>query len=512
MSEENKVTEEDELRRIKLTRHMWEDEATFRRQEKRAKQLKTLIVIFSVLSLLVGWILGSFVPLTNSTNSSININPNLDSTKKIETISDIMKNNWLFGKDIEDLDERLETQAINGMTSNPEDPHTEYMSREEVEEFMQGINRNFVGIGVQFISNDGMSIINRVFKDSPAEKAGVQSGDIIVGIDGKDAVGLTSDEVKELVTGDEGTDVTITVNRQGKDHDITITRGPVKATVFGEVLDNKVGYIQLYQFGESTAEDMDPYLSEFKADGINKLIIDLRDNGGGFLDSLGQVASRFLEADTLVMIEEYTDGTVEQIKSRKGHYYDNFGPIIILINENTASASEVLTMALKEQRDDVTVVGVTSYGKGTVQVTRSFDDGSALKFTTSKWLSPNGVWINGEGIEPDIEVEIPEAMRTGYNKLEEGDTLDVDSVSNETKYAQIALEYLGYKVDRKDGYYSKATKDAIKVFEKEHDLEEDGILDANTFNALVSAIILDWYTSSANDTQLNKALEILNNE
>ena len=514
MSEENKIIEEqeDELRRIKLKRHMWEDEASYRKLEKSNKQLKTLVVILSIIALLSGWILGSFIPLTNKTGSTLDMNLNLDSNKKIETIKDIMEKNWLFGKDIEGLDTRLETQALQGMTTNPEDPHTEYMSKEEVEEFMQGINRNFVGIGVQFISNEGLSIINRVFKDSPAEKAGVQSGDIIVGIDGKDAVGLTSDEVKERVTGDEGTDVTLTLKRQGKEIDITITRGKVSATVFGEVLDNKVGYIQLYQFGETTATEMDPYLEDFKEAGVEKLIIDLRDNGGGFLDALGQVASRFLEAGTLVMREEYTDGTVEEITSRKGHYFDNFGPIVILINQNTASASEVLTMGLKEQRSDVTLVGVKTYGKGTVQVTRTFDDGSALKYTTSKWLSPNGVWVNGEGIMPDVEVEVPAIMKESGVSLEEDETINEDTVSFAARYAQLSLEYLGYKVDRVDGYYSKETKEAIKKFEEDYELKADGLLDDNTLTAMVSAITLDWYTSSVHDTQLNKALELLNNE
>ncbi len=517
MDEENKVEdinteEEDELRRIKLTRHIWEDESTFRKQEKRAKQLKVLIVLFSIVALLAGWILGSFMPLTNSTNSNAGFNINLDSNKKIETIKDIMENNWLFGKDIEDLDIRLDNQAITGITTNPEDPHTEYMSKEEVEEFMQGINRNFVGIGVQFISNEGMNIINRVFKDSPAEKAGVQSGDIIVGIDGDNAVGLTSQEVKDKVTGDEGTDVTLTLNRQGKEVDITITRGPVSATVFGEVLEDNIGYLQLYQFGETTADEMDPYLEEFKDAKISKLIIDLRDNGGGFLDALGQVASRFLEAGTLVMKEEYTDGSVEEIVARKGSYYDNFGPIIILINENTASASEVLTMALKEQRSDITLVGVTTYGKGTVQVTRTFDDGSALKYTTSKWLSPNGVWVNGVGIDPDIEIDVPAIMKESYVKLEEGEVINVNSVSEEVKYTQLSLEYLDYEIDRTDGYFSEATKESIKKFEKDYDLKVDGILDSETYTAIVSAVTLDWYTTSIHDTQFNKALELLNNE
>ena len=157
MSEENKIIEEqeDELRRIKLKRHMWEDEASYRKLEKSNKQLKTLVVILSIIALLSGWILGSFIPLTNKTGSTLDMNLNLDSNKKIETIKDIMEKNWLFGKDIEGLDTRLETQALQGMTTNPEDPHTEYMSKEEVEEFMQGINRNFVGIGVQLISNEG---------------------------------------------------------------------------------------------------------------------------------------------------------------------------------------------------------------------------------------------------------------------------------------------------------------------------------------------------------------------
>ena len=511
MSEEKKEIQTDELRRIPLTRHMWEDESTFRRQEKRAKQLKVLIVLFSVIALLGGWVLGSFVPLTGS-NNTVDVRPSLNSKEKIQTVIDIMRENWLFGKDIEDLDTRLETQALTGITTNPEDPHTEYMSKEEVEGFMQGINRNFVGVGVQYIANDGMNIINKVFRDSPAAKAGVKSGDIIMAIDGEDATVMNADEIKERVTGEEGTDVVLTLNRQGKEIDITITRGQINATVFGDLLEGKVGYLQLYQFGETTADDMDPYLDDFKKMGANKLIIDLRDNGGGFLDSLGKVASRFLKGGTLVMIEEYTDGSVEEIKAKEGKLYDNFGPIIILVNENTASASEVFTMALKEQRDDVTVVGVTTYGKGTVQVTRYFDDSSALKYTTSRWLSPNKVWVNNEGITPDVEVDVPEIMKETYLTMEEGKSYDLDTVSTEARLSQLSLDYLGYEIDRTDGYYSKDTKEAIKKFEEDYELKADGVLDENTYAAIMSAVTLYWHTTSTHDTQLNKALELLNNE
>jgi carboxyl-terminal processing protease len=274
-------------------------------------------------------------------------------------------------------------------------------------------------------------------------------------------------------------------------------------------MDEKTGYLQLYQFGTGTAEEIDRYLAEFRAADIHKLIIDLRDNGGGYLDALAQVASRFLPGGTLCMKQVYPDGSEEDVYAASG-FMQSYDGIVILINENTASASEVFTLAMKEQRDDVTVVGTKSYGKGTVQITRMFDDGSAIKYTTSKWVSPQGVWVNLNGIEPDETVEVPEGVSRVYVGMEEDESYQTDQVSEAVKDVQIAMDYLGYSVDRKDGYFSSSTSDALKKFAADNGLDYNGKLTKELHEAIVSALIMNWSTTHDHDTQLAKAREILN--
>ncbi len=269
------------------------------------------------------------------------------------------------------------------------------------------------------------------------------------------------------------------------------------------------GYLQIVQFGEGTADELKSYLDEFEENSVTSLIIDLRDDGGGYLDALKGVLSYFLPENTLILQREYSDGTVVKTYTDQGQY-TSFGPIVLLVNGNTASAAEAFTLAMKEQRDDVTIVGETTYGKGTVQITKYFDDGSALKYTDSKWMSPKGVWVNGTGIAPDEEVKLPEVLYTSYTAMDEGDSYALDSVSDYTKEAQMLLQYLGYDVDRTDGYFDESTQNAILKYQQDQDMEETGVLNKDLYEGLISAVVLDWQTNEDHDPQLARAKEILN--
>lgn len=510
LDSDRKQTGSDDIQLMKFSGASREDEE-LANTIRKVRRMRIALVILLIAGLLAGWLIGSLLPVpgTESLRRGIRNSQSMNSSDKINAAFDIMENDWFFGSEIEDLDTRLSDQALRGIFANEEDPHTEYMSSEEVLDFRQSIDRNFVGIGVEYIANNGINVVTKVFRDAPADKAGVLPGDMISEIDGVSAEGMTSTEIKERVQGEEGTDVTIRFMRQGEPVDITITRAAISATAYGYILDDNTGYLQLYQFGTSTAEEIDRYLAEFRTAGIRKLVIDLRDNGGGYLDSLAQVASRFLPGGTLVMLQEYSDGTRDSIFTSSGYTQDYDG-IVILINENTASASEVFTLAMKEQRDDVTVVGTTSYGKGTVQITRMFTDGSAIKYTTSKWISPNEVWVNGTGIEPDEEVLVPEAASRIYFGMEDEAECRVDQVDEAVADIQIALDYLGYSIDRKDGYFSLKTEEALKQFAADNDLQYDDRLVRDLYEAVISAVIMDWSTTTTHDTQLHKAQEILN--
>ncbi|NLC96803.1 MAG: S41 family peptidase [Erysipelotrichaceae bacterium] len=493
--------------RVKLERHLWPDEIEAKR-EKRDKKLRKLFVIFSVLA---AFSLGFVFGFGNSGKVDISSDINSDSAnEKLNDILNIMSNKWYFSKDDSDIVNHVMDRAYYGMTNDSEvDPHTTYMSSEEIKQFTQSINMNFVGIGVQFVNTNDYAIVKKVYKHSPAEEFGVLAGDIIYKVDGVEVKGKSSDEIVDLVQGVSGSKVTIEFIRQGEPVTIDIVRAEINATTYGEMISEDIGYLELYQFGNSTSNEVYDYLTMMSEQGLRKIIIDLRDNGGGYLDSLEHILNYLLPANTVIMQQEYGNGTIDLSKTTKGEF-KNIEEIVVLINENTASASEVMTLALKEQRDGVTIVGTTSYGKGTVQVTKSFSDGSAIKYTTSKWLSPSGVWVNNVGIKPDIVVELPTAITTAYGSIEDGLTLDVDSVSDNIKTVQLGLEFLGYKIDRTDGYFNQVTKNAIRNFQKDHDLEETGILDSNVFEAIYSAVSLEWSMNKARDTQYQKALELLN--
>ena len=501
--------------RIPVERFQYADElsAENRKLRKGSHVLGIVLVVTAMLMFLFGWGVGSFRPLpfSNRIRHGVANATTVDSSTKIESVMAIMEKYWYFAPGIENLDTRLSDQALFGITSNEEDPHTQYMTSEEIEQFTQNINRNFVGIGVQFQSaQDGMHIITRVFRDSPAEKAGVLPGDIIHAVNGTVVDGMDSSEIKELVQGEEGTKVNMTFLRDGKTLEISIPRGQISHTVDAEILEGNIGYMSLAQFGESTGTEVREMLDQFKKEGASRLIIDLRDDGGGYLDALKDVLNCFLPADTVFILREYTDGTKEENRTSGGKYQFVDG-IVLLVNDSTASASEAFTMAMKEKRDDVTIIGTKTYGKGSVQITRYFSDGSALKYTDSAWKSPSGVWVNNTGIEPDETVELHPVLSAEYKEMEEDAAFGYDTVSRETEIAQMCLDFLGYESMRTDGYFDKRTEEALKEFQKKLELDETGVLDRTSYDTLISQTVYEWYSDDSHDTQLMRAVELLRN-
>lgn len=491
---------------------MSEQEQETKTLKKQNRRLRTWLVILLIAGILGGWTLGSFVPFPFTTRLKQSMGGGSTAEEKFSTVLDIMTNQWFFADTIEDEETRLVDQALTGMTTNEEDPHTAYMSKEEIDAFNQSINRNFVGIGVTFTTSpEGTFIVTSVFPGGPAEEAGVQVGDIIHAVDGEVVDGLDSTELKDLVQGEEGTDVTIDFLRDGKTVTLTITRAEVSQTATWKILDNdgeQVGYLHLMQFGNSSAEEVANALADFQDAGVSKLIIDLRSDGGGYLEALKGVLSLFLPEGTVFLQEEDSDGNVTKMTTTGG-MVEGLGPIVILVNENTASAAEAFTLAMDEGRDDVTVAGTKTYGKGTVQVTTYFSDGSALHYTNAKWMSPSGVWVNNEGITPEVEVELPEVLNETFTDMEDTESYSLDSVSDKTALAQKMLAFLGYEVDRTDGYFDPSTEEALNSFAQDLELTADGILDKEKYDALFSEVIYLFSTDLSKDTQMVKALEIL---
>lgn len=195
-----------------------------------------------------------------------------------------------------------------------------------------------------------------------------------------------------------------------------------------------------------------------------------------------------------------------------GGRIDGIGPIVLLVNGNTASAAEAFTLAMKEGRKDVTIVGETTYGKGTVQVTKYFDDGSAIKYTNSKWTSPHGVWINGTGITPDEEVQLADVLNMPYTVLKEDESYALDSVGSPVAQMQQFLQFLGYDIDRTDGYFDVSTQEALAHFITERKLDTKEVLNKKTMDALIAEVIRRWTGDESVDTQKKRGIEVLHEQ
>lgn len=487
--------------RIPLKRYEWPDE----KKQKRTRFLQVGVLIISILlsvgfgySLRSAFIDEKIVPIKE-----------VSKLNRVEAIYDVLMNEWYLGRNQVDLDKQLIEDAIKGMIDGTGDIHTSYMNSEEVTAFTEAINRNFVGIGVSYFDNNGTFIIERVFIGSPAEKAGVLPGDIIKTVDGESTVGLTSDDLVDRVRGVEDSVVKIEFQRGEELVTLDITRGVIRNTAFGKMIDQDTAYLEIYQFGEDTGSEVEQYMQLFKENNAKDIIIDLRDNGGGYLSALEDIGSMFVPKDGILIQQEIYSGEKLVSKSR-GNIILNFDKIILLVNENSASASEVLTAAIKENMD-ATIVGVTTYGKGTVQQQHAFSDGSALKYTVAEWLTPNGNHINGLGISPDIEVDLHPVMHEIFTQLTDEEAYGYDSVDESVQDAQLALDFLGYKIDRTDGYFSAKTLDALKAYISDYKLEDEPMINRVLLDKLRSEVVRVWNVDKSNkDIQLKKALELIN--
>jgi carboxyl-terminal processing protease len=489
---------DDNKRSIRLKKYLWPDEI----RARRSKRIKTGIVVLAItMSFVFGFVLSSaFAPA-----------PVVDTNKlaRLQQIMDVIETNWYFGNEHSDLETDMVNDAISGMLTELGDKYTTYFTKEELEAFSNAINLGYEGIGVSFFENNGSYIIDRVFVNSPADKAGVQSGDIIYKVDGTDVTGKTSDELVTLVKGKAGSEVTIIFKRGSEEISKVITRGQISNTAYGKVLTGNIGYIELSTFGDTSSAEFMTYLKDFKSKGIKDLIIDLRDNGGGSLTALIGIASNFIPFGETVLQQKDVDGNITLDKSR-GTAIDTYDHIIILVNNNSASASEVLTAALQEKAGAI-VIGKATYGKGLVQTMAQFSDGSALKYTQAAWLTPSGKWIHKVGVIPDIDVALHPVLTTTFYTFTGDETFAPDSVSDAVKDAQLCLDFMGYTVDRRDGYYSAQTEVALNTFKTEMGMTADGILTKDVLASLQSAMIKTWhFNKDVKDLQMIKALEVIN--
>ena len=388
-------------------------------KEKKIKVYK--IVMLVILSVFITFMITSISLYTYFTKNPISLSAktnNKDISKKLNQYREIIDKYYLG-----DVDEtKLEEGAIKGYIEGLDDPYTEYISKEDMDSYLDDTMGNFVGIGIYMIKNtkyDKIQVLSTI-KGSPAEEAGIQSGDLIVSVDGIEYKSDDMTAVSNKIKGEEETKVTVELLRGSENIKYELTRSKVKVNqVEGKVLSNDIGYIKFTSFDETTAEDFKKQYQELAKKNIKSLIIDLRNNGGGIVDQTLEIADYIADKDS-VLLYEVDKNNKETVRKAKTDPIINM-PIVILTNENTASASEILAGALKDLGKAKTV-GTTTYGKGVIQQILKLNDGSGLKITIEEYQTPNKNKINKVGIEPDEKVELPDSVESIFTIKESEDT------------------------------------------------------------------------------------------
>lgn len=474
------------------------------------------LIIYLLIMFFVG-VLGAFVGLKllepklvakYESNSTTQINP-----PKFEidpNLQNVLKSYDLILKHyIEEVDEEeLLEGAIEGMLATLEDPYSSYLNAEANEKFQEQIEASFQGIGAEVSMVDGNVTIVSPIKDSPAEKSGLRPNDIILAVDDEKVDGYNLNEVVAKIRGEKGSEVVLLVQRgsTSEPFELPITRDdiPIETVYFKmeEAEGKKTGIIEITSFSQRTSEEFMEALEELESAEMDGLVIDVRGNPGGLLDSVGDILNEFIPKDTPYVQKEDRDGnrTSDYSKLDEKKAY----PINVIIDEGSASASEILAVAMKDIGYDV--IGTTSFGKGTVQQAVPLDDGGMIKLTFFKWLSPNGTWINEIGVEPTIEQELPEFFYVSPVKIEE--SLAFDQWDEKIKNIQVMLTGLEFATNRVDGYFDQTTEEAVKQFQTKHDLPVDGEVNQETYSKIEGEVIA-LVRSGEQDLQLQKALETL---
>ncbi|AOZ93272.1 S41 family peptidase [Paenibacillus crassostreae] len=472
---------------------------------------KRTAILMMVISLIVGSLLTMFLTGSNSIAGQASSGEGLlasitsgglkaEETRKIGAAIDLIEGNYY--KDIERS--ALVDGAINGMMEALSDPYSTYMGQETAQQFEESIEGSFSGIGAEVSMEDGNVVVVSPIKGSPAEKAGIRSKDILLSVNGESLAGLELNAAVAKIRGVKGSTASIEVKRNGVAEPIkyAIVRDDVALeTVNASLRKDGIGMIEITQFSLNTAERFKEELTNLEKQGMKGLVIDVRNNPGGVLSVVIDITQQFVPKGELIVQVEDKNGKREKSFSKGS---SKSYPITLLMNKGSASASEILAGAL-QQSADVVLVGENSFGKGTVQTSfdRQLGDGSLLKITIAKWLTPDGTWIHEEGIKPDIAVSQPDYFMVAPINKEK--TLQFNKNSDDVKSAQVMLDGLGYKPGRVDGYFDVGTQKAVKTFQTSQKIKANGIIDSKTAEAL-EKVLIEHIQDPLNDTQLKQGI------
>jgi len=360
---------------------------------------KNILLLLSIFA--IGFSLGGYYFQGNEIikPQGVDFSPFYQAWEEIETkfynYSEKMRQDMLYG-------------AIQGLVDSLKDPYSDFLSPEETAEFEENLTGTYEGIGAEIGIRDETLTIISPLKGSPAEKAGLLPGDKVLEIDGSSTQDMNLTQAVMKIRGKTGIEVKLKIKRGGKIWIVTIKRAKIEIpTLDFKIIDNNIAYIQLYNFYEDAPSKFKKITQDILNKGVKKIILDLRNNPGGYLSVATDIANFFIKEGKIIVKEDLGKGKLEDITSEGPGVFANF-KIIVLINEGSASASEILAGALAEQNEKTILIGEKTFGKGTVQEFISLQDSSSLKLTVARWLLPSGKSIEGNGITPDIKVKMTE--------------------------------------------------------------------------------------------------------
>lgn len=436
----------------------------------------------------------------------------IDSFKDLNNSIDFLKNIILYIEEryVGDVsEEELIEGAYKGVFSAL-DPYSRYLNPEDYEDFKLQISGSYSGIGAMVGIENGQIVVSTPIEGSPAAKAGIKTGDVISAVDDIVTQDNSLEKVVNMLLGKPGTKVKLTIQRKGLEEPLifNITRQIITLSpVNSQILENNIGYIQIVEFNTGAGTKLEKALQEFNEKKVKGIILDLRNNPGGSIQEAVDIADFFIPKGAVVHIVDSSKNK-ETYLSRKDTMNK---PLAVLINAGSASASEIVAGAIQDTKSG-TIIGMQSYGKGSVQDIIAIRNGGAIKLTIAKYLTPNGRMIDGTGIKPDIILKNPEQVDLdGLSRfvpmIEEKEAAAGDKGLN-VYGTQQRLNWIGYKDVKTTGILDEDTLEALKKFQKSSGLEDNGILNMQTLIKLEEKI-LELLQGSVEDLQLKKAIEVI---
>ncbi len=371
-------------------------------QTNTLKLLNRRLVIFEVLTLVLIIAVGFF-----AVDKFYPAEINRQTANRKQEILNIIKNN--YKGDVSTAAEQSNGE-LAGLVASLKDPYSDFIPKDKINDFQNGLNEKYSGIGIRFSRENSRVFVTQVFKNGPASLAGINIGNELLKVEDKEIKNLNNDQLANFIRGEENSTVNITISTSPKDQPavekkITLTRKNVQSDLVSLEVKDDVGVISITSFGDATGFKMGEIAKEIRSNSnIKKLVLDLRSNTGGLLDQSTIVASYFLPENSMFVKENYKNTTKEERTKKVENSLVNY-PVIVAVDQSSASASEILAASLRDYRN-VKLVGQKTYGKGVVQQIFTLSSGDLLKITIAEWLSPKGEKINGKGLEPDISVDI----------------------------------------------------------------------------------------------------------